>query len=343
LTLQQQRFCPLCDRAFLEGEAVLRCEGCGIMHHPGCWVTNGGCATRNAHASTPLAQAYSTGRPAGAEAPHPGEGMRVTAPGRGAYRSDPQPAPARGIYPTDPVRAPRQEEAPEPQFDAPGRRPVLGVDDEGWPVIGGAGAPPAAHRARAEYLAGQPLGAPAGTQVPQRRYVPPPYEVGPRPLPRVYGRHPLLGYWYVPVGLLFAAAVAFGVIWVVGMFTGGSTPAATPTVGPTVAALGAASGTTPVPAGATTAPGATGTGSPAATTGPGSFTAGEVLVVSGTAPDCLNVRTGPAIGNPAIVCLKDGETVTVTGGPTAAGGLTWWEVKTSLGEGWAAEDYLAKQ
>ncbi|MBN9494403.1 hypothetical protein J0H33_13825, partial [bacterium] len=41
----EQRFCPLCNRVFTAGEAVLRCEGCGIMHHPACWVTNGGCST----------------------------------------------------------------------------------------------------------------------------------------------------------------------------------------------------------------------------------------------------------------------------------------------------------
>ncbi|MGH2632615.1 MAG: hypothetical protein ACRDG3_04325, partial [Tepidiformaceae bacterium] len=252
---------------------MLRCEGCGVMHHPGCWVTNGGCGTPTQHASTPLAQAYSTGRATGDEAPHPGEGLRVSAP-------------ARGIYPTDPIHAPRPAE-PVPVFEAPGRRPVVGVDDEGWPVIGGAGAPPAAHRARAEYLAGQPLGAPAGTQIPQRRYVPPPYEAGPRQMPRVYGRHHLLRFWYVPVGLLLAAGAAFSVIWVVGLFTGGSsTPAATPTTAPTLAA---AAGTTPVPGSATSAgQTVTSTSSAVATTGPGKFTAGETLVVTGTTPDCLN-------------------------------------------------------
>lgn len=302
------------------------------MHHPGCWVTNGGCGTRTQHASTPLAQAYSIGRSAGEEAPHPGEGLRVTTA-------------ARGIYPTDPLPAPPRAEPPVPPFEAPGRRPLVGVDDEGWPVIGGAGAPPAAHRARAEYLAGQPLGAPAGTQIPQRRYVPPPYEAnnGPRPLPRVYGRHRLLGYWYVPAGLLLAAVVAFGVISLVGLFTGGgSTAAPTATVGPTLAAV--ASGTTPVPGGATSAPGtSTPVGSPQATTGAGKFTAGETLTVTGTAPDCLNIRSDASTTNPPIICLKDGVAVTVTGGPEAAGGLTWWKVNTSAGEGWAAQDYLAGQ
>lgn len=311
------------------------------MHHPGCWVTNGGCGTRTEHTSTPLAQAYSTGRATGDEAPHPGEGIRVASPARSAYASSPVPGPARSIYPTDPASALQPGDAPGP-FVAPGRRPVMGVDDEGWPVIGGAGAPPAAHRARAEYLAGQPLGAPPGTQIPQRRYVPPPYEAGPRQMPRVYGGHPLLRLWYVPVGLVLAGAVAFGVVWFAGLFTGGgSTPAATATPPPTLAA---ATGTTPLPAAATTTgQPATTSSSPAATTGPGKFTAGEALVVTGTAPDCLNVRTGPAITNPAIVCLADGEKVTVTGGPEAAGGLTWWQVNTKLGEGWAAQDYLAPQ
>jgi uncharacterized protein YraI len=47
--------------------------------------------------------------------------------------------------------------------------------------------------------------------------------------------------------------------------------------------------------------------------------------------------------NYAIICLADGEQVTITGGPEATDSLQWWKVKTKSGEGWAAEDYLAKK
>ncbi|MGI8925336.1 MAG: SH3 domain-containing protein, partial [Tepidiformaceae bacterium] len=59
--------------------------------------------------------------------------------------------------------------------------------------------------------------------------------------------------------------------------------------------------------------------------------------------DCLNVRVAAGRTNDAIVCLNDGEVVTVSGGPVAADGFNWWQVKTALGEGWAAEEYLSKR
>ena len=291
------------------------------MHHPGCWVTNSGCATQTDHRRTPLAQAYSIGRPAGAEAPHPGEGLRV--------------APAlRTVYPTDPIVAPLRQQRPADP------RPTVGVDSEGWPIIGGSVAPPGGHKARAEYLAGQPLGAPAGSYVPQRRYMPPAHDgsAAARPLPQIYRQHHLLGYWYVPVGLLLAAGVALGVIWFVGLFTGSAPSKSAPATPPATSAAAAASSPAASPV-ASTAAGASVTTVATA----GQFAIGDVLAVTGTAPDCLNVRTGPARANPAIVCLKDGEAVTVTGGPETGDGLTWWKVKTKLGEGWAAQDYLTKQ
>ncbi len=54
----QQRYCPLCDRSFIPGEAVLRCEGCEVMLHPACWVRNDGCTTEGEHAREPKAIAY---------------------------------------------------------------------------------------------------------------------------------------------------------------------------------------------------------------------------------------------------------------------------------------------
>ncbi len=59
----QQRFCPLCDRSFADAEAVLRCQVCGVLHHPGCWVKNDGCSTESDHTRQPAAEAYHLQRP----------------------------------------------------------------------------------------------------------------------------------------------------------------------------------------------------------------------------------------------------------------------------------------
>jgi hypothetical protein len=293
----QQRFCPLCERAFEDGEAVLRCTGCGVLHHPGCWVANNGCATREPHQSSPQAMAYGgAGRPPGEPAPHPGEGTRVASP-------PPAPPPA-GPLPS----GPRGSE-PEPVIGTTFVRRQLPED----------------------------VAPPVGS-VP-RRYQPPRDEPLPRkPLPRIYERHRWLAYWYIPLAVLLAAGVAFGIIWAAGRLTG-SEPASP---GPSPTAAPAASPTPTAPAFSTPAP----TGSPAlptppatASVGPGRFTAGQRLVVTGTG-DCLNVRTNPGTENDAIVCLQDGAEVRVTGGPQQAGNFTWWKVQTTLGEGWAVENYL---
>jgi hypothetical protein len=65
-----QRFCPYCGQSFLSGEAVLQCSGCGVMHHPACWVRNGGCSTTRPHDQGIVAGSYgeATSAPAGAAA-----------------------------------------------------------------------------------------------------------------------------------------------------------------------------------------------------------------------------------------------------------------------------------
>lgn len=288
---------------------MLRCEGCGVMHHPGCWVRNSGCATKNAHAARPAAQAYSSRDPSGEPAPHPGEGTRVAAPA-----------------------------------DAPGASgPVIGAaaaptSREEWPVIGGNPVPPGAQRER------EPIVVKAPT--PPRRYVPPEGDHAPKQLPKVYGRSPLLAYWYVPAAVAVAIVVALGVIWGVDrLFGGGSNgnqPAAFVAT-PTPASPTASTPSTTVTGTASPGTAAAGTASPTRGTGTSTrFRPGDVATVTG-AGDCLNVRTAPGTTNDAIVCLKDGEEVTVTGGPEASGNYQWWKVMTKLGEGWAVEDYLVKK
>ena len=157
-------------------------------------------------------------------------------------------------------------------------------------------------------------------------------------MPQIYDRPRILTYWYVPAAALVAIVVAFSVIWTVGKLSGGGGKASTqPTPGPTQSVAGISTAQ-PTSAGTTPQP----TQSAAATTGPGKFKGGDTVVVSGTG-DCLNVRVKAGRDNDAIVCVKDGTELVVTGGPESASELTWWKVRTELGEGWAAEDYLNKK
>lgn len=303
---------------------MLRCEGCMVLHHPGCWVTNGGCATQSEHRIAPAAMAYSAlERQPGAPAPHPGEGTRMA--------PLPSPEPDTGHGPI-PFRG--QRSATPPVLGDAG--PELGII--GGPVAGGT--PPASGAPMVRRTLPSTIGVPVSTA--PKRYRPGMEEpAGRRKMPEIYDGHRLFRYWYVPAAILVAVAVASGVIWLGSALFGGDgdgKPAdgQTPTPG-----SGSTSVATPQPsasASASVAP----TGTPTTATGPGRFTSGETVVVTNTG-DCLNVRVGAGRSNDAIVCVKDGTQMTVTGGPETAEGLTWWKVRTALGEGWAAEDYLVKQ
>ncbi len=320
MTTHPQRFCPLCNRAFTAGEAVLRCAGCDVLHHPGCWVKNDGCATHADHEARPVAVAYEN-RETAIAAPHPAEGTRVLKP---------------------------QKPAGDPFEPADGDGEGIGA------VIGGARPPMIA------VTAPLPLPPTGNPQEPARfvrheppeplhppsapkRYVPAPPSPqagGPKPLPKIYGRHGILAFWYVPVAALLAIGIAFGVVWAFDQLGGGDdgAPAVTATVTPQPTANGTANAAATA---GTRTPGASPTtaGTPAAT---GKFRPGDFAVVTGTG-DCLNIRVAPGRSNDAIECLKDGETLAITGGPSTADGLTWWKVKIGAGEGWGAEDYLSKK
>lgn len=198
------------------------------------------------------------------------------------------------------------------------------------PVIGSVAPAPTVHRTLPSTV-----GTPAGS----RRYRPPPGDHMPRKtMPQIYERPRIFAYWYVPAAALVAIIVAFSVVWLVGQFTGGDSNQATQ---PTPASTNTAGGiATAQPTPGTTPQSST---SPAPSTGPGKFKGNDAVVVSGTSPDCLNVRVKAGRENDAIVCVKDGTELLVTGGPESANELTWWKVKTELGEGWAAEDYLTKK
>ncbi len=68
----------------------------------------------------------------------------------------------------------------------------------------------------------------------------------------------------------------------------------------------------------------------------GTFRSGDSVRTT----DFLNLRTSP--GGGVIAVMPSGTTGTVTGGPTSSGGYTWWQIRTSYGTGWAAEDWLTK-
>lgn len=57
----EQRFCPICDEPFADGDAVLRCAGCSVLYHPRCWVREDGCPAPGEHERTPMALAYTAG------------------------------------------------------------------------------------------------------------------------------------------------------------------------------------------------------------------------------------------------------------------------------------------
>lgn len=57
----EQRFCPICDEPFADGDAVLRCAGCSVLYHPRCWVREDGCPAPGEHDRTPIALAYTAG------------------------------------------------------------------------------------------------------------------------------------------------------------------------------------------------------------------------------------------------------------------------------------------
>lgn len=255
----------------------------------------------------------------GEPAPHPGEGTKVGIE-----------APAIGEEPATPV-VPPPAGAPLP--------PRPQVDPEApWPVIGGSPTPPHLRREREPAAFVPP--------VPPRRYVPPEGEPAPKAMPKVYGRSPLLAYWYVPVAVLLAIGVALGVIWTSDQLFSSSESSQQPAAATTTAPPPSVAATpSPASASATAVTSPTAAVSPTPTRGSGTstkFQPGMVAIVTG-AGDCLNVRTNPGRNNDAIICLKDGEEVTVTGGPELSGDLQWWKVKTKLGEGWAAEDYLVKK
>lgn len=78
--------------------------------------------------------------------------------------------------------------------------------------------------------------------------------------------------------------------------------------------------------------------------------AGEFLIAAGFArgddvrviDGSLNLRSGPGIDREVVAVMADSSLVSVTGGPTGAGGYSWYEVTSdAYGDGWCVGQYLS--
>ena len=310
MAVERQRFCPVCDRLFNEGEAVLRCTACEVQHHPACWVRNNGCATDGPHNASPRPEAYGI-----APLPVP---VQAEVP---ANRPAREPLPA-------PVPSPRRSSTPPLHEEL-----VIGrtAPARPSPTVDVPAAPAAANRSRAR----------AG------RYPDLSGSTKSAPMPSIYPGHRYLRFWYLPIAAALAVFIALGVIVAADrIFSGDSEKAsAAGDEAPTATITDAAAGETTPAKATTTAPAqvtivATPAGQDATPPAPGSLSAGTKAVVAGTG-ECLNVRTAAGLGNDAIACIPDGTSVTLLGGPAEADQLTWWQIETPQGTGWAAADYLS--
>lgn len=329
MAVERQRFCPVCDRLFNEGEAVLRCTACTVLHHPGCWVRNNGCATDGPHEATPQPEAYGVH-----VVPRVPEPVAASAgPERPLQHSQP------------PVPIVRTERPTTPAPPTPARAIPSATDEF---VIGrtNGGVRPAR---------------PAGDEIPPAPVLPlrPRARAGRFPdltssptgkgMPSIYPGHRYLRFWYIPAAAAIAVLVATGVVFAADSLFGGDgdRPGASGDETPTHAAgmettptVGASDDDEPSPtaqSGVTIVPTVEGEAPAGAS---GDLAAGASAVVVNTG-DCLNVRTGAGLVNDAIACIPDGTAVTILGGPTESDGLTWWQLDTPQGQGWAAADYLA--
>jgi uncharacterized protein YgiM (DUF1202 family) len=70
----------------------------------------------------------------------------------------------------------------------------------------------------------------------------------------------------------------------------------------------------------------------------GKFVVGDTIRVT----DTMNMRSGAGTNYGITASLPTGTTGTVLDGPRAPSGYTWWQLRTSIGTGWAAENWLEK-
>ncbi len=229
-------------------------------------------------------------------------------------------------------------------------------DCEGQPLprtFGGVPPPPSASRPSAPRTPPAPppvaTPPPVTDPVPERQAVGRPRNIGSidldgRGARRVRDSGGIARFWYVPVGFVIAAAIAYGIVWGIDRFRddGGSEQPAAPVA--TVEATATPVPTTPVPT-ATAVPSTpqpTPTPPPTPAGPPARFSPGDGAVVAGT-DSCLNVRAEADIEGEILDCIADGTIVTVLEGPVEQGNLTWWLIAAPEVNGWAAELYLQQR
>ncbi len=190
-----------------------------------------------------------------------------------------------------------------------------------------------------------PAPSPPPAPLPERQPLIRPRNIGSLGLDSRGVREPLglLRFWYVPVGFLIAAAVAYGVVLGIDRLRddGGdqaAAPVAVEAPSPTPAPTTPATTSTLVPS----TPEPTPTPSPTPIQPLARFSLGDAAVVAGT-DSCLNIRGEASIEAEVIDCIADGTNVTVLEGPVSQGNLTWWLVAAPAANGWAAELYLVKR
>ena len=59
-----------------------------------------------------------------------------------------------------------------------------------------------------------------------------------------------------------------------------------------------------------------------------------------TVTETLNLRSGTSTSNGVVAVLPAGTSARILAGPRSGSGYTWWQVRTSQGTGWAAENWL---
>ena len=221
-------------------------------------------------------------------------------------------------------------------------------EHEGQPLprtFGGVPPPPPASRPAP--AGAPPAPPPVSAPVPERQPLGRPRNIGSLGLETRGPRDPagLVRFWYVPVGFLIAAAIAYGIVLGIDRLRddGGDQPAApAATEAPAATAAATTPASTPTPVPTTPAPTPAATPPPAVAQPPARFTAGEGAVVAGT-DSCLNVRATATIEGEVIDCIADGTDVIILDGPVAEGDLIWWFVAAPQVNGWAAELYLVER
>ena len=61
-----------------------------------------------------------------------------------------------------------------------------------------------------------------------------------------------------------------------------------------------------------------------------------------TVTETLNLRSNPSTSASLVAVLPRGTSARILAGPRSANGYTWWQIRTSLGTGWAVQDWLVK-